>query len=108
MMALSIPGWTLGTVLGIVVGNILPANVVSALGVGLYGMFLAIIIPPARQNRVIAGLVAVSMAASFAMAKLPMLSGISSGMRTIILTVVIAGIAAVLFPIHEEEETHAA
>ena len=108
MMALSIPGWTIGTVLGIVVGNILPANVVSALGVGLYGIFLAIIIPPARKNRVIAGLVAVSMAASFAMAKLPVLSGISSGMRTIILTVVIAGIAAVLFPVHEEEETHAA
>ena len=44
----------------------------------------------------------------FAMAKLLVLSGISSGMRTIILTVVIAGIAAVLFPVHEEEETHAA
>ena len=108
MMVLSIPGWTLGTVLGIVVGNILPIHVVNALGVGLYGMFLAIIITPARKNRVIAGLVAVSMAASFAMAKLPVLSGISSGIRTIILTVVIAGIAAVLFPVSEEDKTHAA
>ncbi|MDO4173638.1 MAG: AzlC family ABC transporter permease [Eubacteriales bacterium] len=106
MMAISIPGWTIGTFVGIAVGNILPVHVTNALGVGLYGMFLAIIIPPARKNRVIAGLVAVSMLASFAMAKLPLVSGISSGMRTIILTVVIAGIAAVLFPVKEEQ--HAA
>ena len=102
MMAVSIPGWTIGTFLGIAVGNILPPNIVSALGVGLYGMFLAIIIPPARRDRVIAGLVTVSMAASLAMAKLPLLSQISSGMRTIILTVLIAGGAAVLFPIKED------
>lgn len=103
MMAISIPCWTLGTFLGVAMGNILPANVVSALGVGLYGMFLAIIIPPARNNRVIAGLVAVSMVASFGMAQLPLLANISSGMRTIILTIVIAGGAAVLFPVKEEE-----
>lgn len=46
-------------------GNILPARVVSALSVALYGMFLAIIIPPARNNRVLAGVVVISMAASF-------------------------------------------
>lgn len=103
MMTISIPGWTIGTFLGVAVGNILPASAVSALSVGLYGMFLAIIIPPARTNRVIAGLVAVSMLSSFAMAKLPLLSSISSGMRTIILTILIAGGAAVLFPVQEEQ-----
>ena len=103
MMAISIPAWTIGTAGGIAVGNILPHHVVSALGVGLYGMFLAIIIPPGRKNKVIAGLVAISMAASLAMSVLPVVSHISSGMRTIILTVVIAGIAAVAFPIKEEE-----
>lgn len=103
MMAISIPAWTIGTAVGIAVGNILPHHVVSALGVGLYGMFLAIIIPPGRKNKVIAGLVAISMAASLAMSVLPVVSHISSGMRTIILTVVIAGIAAVAFPIEEEE-----
>lgn len=102
MMAISIPGWTIGTAIGITVGNVLPTSVVSALSVGLYGMFLAIIIPPARTNRIIAGLVAVSMLASFAMTKLPLLGGISSGMRTIILTILIAGGAAVLFPVQEE------
>ena len=99
MMAISIPAWTIGTAVGIAVGNILPHHVVSALGVGLYGMFLAIIIPPGRKNKVIAGLVAISMVASLAMSVLPVVSHISSGMRTIILTVVIAGIAAVAFPI---------
>ena len=103
MMAISIPAWTIGTAVGIAVGNILPHHVVSALGVGLYGMFLAIIIPPGRKNKVIAGLVAISMAASLAMSVLPVVSHISSGMRTIILTVVIAGIAAVAVPIKEEE-----
>lgn len=102
MMAISIPAWTIGTAVGIAVGNILPHHVVSALGVGLYGMFLAIIIPPGRKNKVIAGLVAISMAASLAMSVLPVVSHISSGMRTIILTVVIAGIAAVAFPVKEE------
>lgn len=103
MMAVSIPGWTIGTFIGIAVGNVLPANVIRALSVGLYGMFLAIIIPPARKNKMIAGLVAVSMAGSLMMAKLPLLNTISSGMRTIILTIVIAGGAAILFPVKEEQ-----
>ena len=67
-------------------------------------MFLAVIIPPARKNRVIAGLVIVSMLASSLFSYLPLLSGISSGMRVIILTVILSGLAAVLFPIKEEPE----
>ncbi|MGN0389683.1 MAG: AzlC family ABC transporter permease [Wujia sp.] len=104
-MSLAIPAWSLGTFLGVVLGNVLPGGVVSALSVALYGMFLAIIIPPARDNKIIAGLVVVSMAASFLFAKLPVVRDISSGMRVIILTVMIAGAAAVLFPIKEEEQT---
>lgn len=107
-MSLAIPAWSLGTFLGVVLGNVLPGGVVSALSVALYGMFLAIIIPPARDNKIIAGLVVVSMAASFLFAKLPVVRDISSGMRVIILTVIIAGAAAVLFPIKEEEQTDAA
>lgn len=104
MMAISIPAWTVGTYLGIAVGDILPVRVMSALSVGLYGMFLAIIIPPARKNKVIAGLVVISMAASFAAQHLPLLMNLSGGMRTILLTVIIAGVAAVLFPVKDEEE----
>ena len=67
-------------------------------------MFLAVIIPPARKNRIIAGLVIVSMLASSLFSYLPLLSGISSGMRVIILTVILSGLAAVLFPIKEDSE----
>lgn len=102
-MSLAIPAWSLGTMLGVIMGSILPTNVVSALSIALYGMFIAIIIPPALENKIIAGLVAISMAASYAFAHIPGLKQISSGMRVIILTVVIAGAAAVLFPIKEEE-----
>ena len=107
MMTVAIPGWSLGTFLGVIMGNILPANIVSALSVGLYGMFLAIIIPPARKNKVIAALVTISMVSSYIFSRLPVISNISSGIRTIILTVVIAGVAAILFPVKEEDE-HAA
>lgn len=103
-MSLAIPAWSFGTFLGVVLGNILPVGVVSALSVALYGMFLAIIIPPARDNKILAGLVVISMAASFFFTKLPIVCNISAGMRVIILTVVIAGIAAILFPINTEEE----
>ena len=87
---------------GVITGNILPASLVSALSVGLYGMFLAIIIPPAKKNKVIAGLIFISMALSLAFAKLPYLSDISSGIRVIILTVAISLAAAVLFPVKED------
>ena len=108
MMTLAIPGWALGTFLGVIMGNILPAAVVSALSVGLYGMFLAIIIPPARKSRILAVRIVISMAASYIFSKLALTSAISPGIRTIILTVIIAGIAAVLFPVKEEESSHAA
>lgn len=103
-MSVAIPGWALGTFLGVVVGNALPPRLVSALSVGLYGMFLAIIVPPAKKDRVVLGLVAVSFIFSFAAKRLPLLAGISAGTRTIILTVVIALAAAVLFPVRDEEE----
>lgn len=97
-IVVAIPGWALGTFFGVIMGNVLPTRVVSALSVGLYGMFLAIIIPPARRNRVIAGVVALGFAASFLVNRLPLFSGVSTGIKTIALTVLIALLAAVLFP----------
>ena len=90
-MSIAIPAWTIGTCLGVVLGNVLPGGVVSALSVALYGMFLAIIIPPARDNKVIRGLVIIAMAASFLFTKIPVIKNVSSGMKVIILTVVISG-----------------
>ena len=98
---ISVSGWCLGTVLGVVAGNILPALVTNALGVAMYGMFLAIIIPPTKENHFLGALVAVSMAASGLFSILPYLRAISSGFRVIILTILIAGIAAVIHPIEE-------
>ena len=103
-MAVAIPGWALGTFFGVVVGNVLPLRLVSALSVGLYGMFLAIIVPPARGNRVVLALVLLSFAASWAAASLPALAAMSSGVKTIVLTVAISLGAAILFPVAEEAE----
>ncbi len=75
---------------------------VSALSVALYGMFLAIIIPPARKNKVVAVLVLLSFALSLAYGYLPFVSTLSSGTRTIILTVVLSAGAALLFPVKDE------
>lgn len=103
-IAVAAPSWAVATALGIVMGNLLPANIVSALSVALYGMFLAIIIPPARENRVIGVLVPVSFAASFLCSTLPVVSGLSGGNRTMILTVLLSALAAVLFPVKGETE----
>ena len=104
-MSVAIPGWAFGTLFGVIMGNVLPARLVSALSVGLYGMFLAIIIPPARKNKIIAALVIISMAASLAFSKISLLANVSDGMKIIILTVVLSLLAAVLFPVKDEEET---
>ena len=103
-MAVAMPGWSVGTMLGIVAGNILPASAVSALSVALYGMFLWIIVPPARATRIVGALVALSFAASFLAAHVAPLSALSAGTRTIILTVVLAGIGAALFPIQDKTD----
>lgn len=103
---LAAPAWATGTALGIIAGNLLPLRAVSALSVALYGMFLAIIIPPARKDKVVAVLVAVSFALSFACNYLPVISNLSEGTRTILLTVLIASAAAILFPRKEQEAEH--
>ena len=100
----AIPGWAIGTALGVTAGSILPARVVSALSVALFGMFLAIIIPPSKKNPVVLGCVCVSFAASWLCSVLPLTSGLSEGTRTILLTILIASAAAALFPVQDEPE----
>ena len=103
-MAVTMPGWAVGTGLGIVMGTILPARLVSALSVALFGMFIAVFIPPAKKDKVILGCVAVSFAAALLFDLVPFLAKISAGTRTIILTVVISAAAAALFPAKEAED----
>ncbi len=101
---IAMPCWAFGTALGTIAGNLLPFRIVSAFSVALYGMFLAIIIPPARKNKVLAVLVALSFVASYAFSVLPMVSALSEGTRTIILTVVLSSAAALLFPVKSEND----
>ncbi len=101
--AISIPAWAIGTALGTVTGNIIPETLVNALGVALYGMFLVVIIPPAKKNRIIAVLIAICFALSYVFNRLSLFSGISSGTKIIILTIIISVAAALFFPVKEEE-----
>ncbi|MHA6252195.1 AzlC family ABC transporter permease [Oceanobacillus sp. CAU 1775] len=101
IMSAAIPGWALGTLFGVISGDILPPRLISALSIALYGMLLAVIIPPAKRDKIVTGLIIVSMALSLIFAVLPVFAGISSGVKIIILTILIAGVAAFLFPIKE-------
>ena len=103
-ISVATPAWALGTALGIVMGNLLPERVVSALSVALYGMFLAIIIPPAKKDRAIALCVVAGFVCSWAAGVLPGLSALSAGSRTILLTVGLSSLAAVFFPVKEEQD----
>ena len=97
--------WTAGTVAGAVATDLLPAPVQSALGVALYGMFVAIVIPPARKNWRIAAVAVIAMAASCLIHYLPALHFISSGFSIIICTLLAAGLGAFLFPVPDKDST---
>lgn len=102
IIAVASPGWVVGTTLGVIMGNALPLRAVSALSVGLYGMFIACIIPEGRKNKIVAGVIIVSFVLSYIFSTLPVFKGISSGIKIMILTVIIATVAAILFPVKEE------
>ncbi len=103
-MMIAVPGWSLGTLCGVLIGSVLPVGLVSALSVSLYGMFISVFIPEAKRNKIVAALIVISFAASFAFMKIPLFDGISSGIKIIILTVLISLAAALIFPIKEEGE----
>ena len=107
-MAISVPAWAAGTSAGILAGGILPSAVVSALSVALYGMFVWVVLPAAKRSRPIGGMVLASCVLSLAATYAPVTSELSGGTRTILLTLLIAGVGAALFPIDaEQEDDHA-
>lgn len=97
-------GWTLGTLLGGVATSLLPEILSDAMGIALYGMFIAIIVPPARENKSVLFAVLLAIAASCAFTYLPVLNRVSSGWSVIIITVAVSAIAAFLFPVEEKED----
>ena len=102
LILLPVIGWTSGTFTGAIATNFLPAEVSAAMGIALYGMFIAIIIPPARDDKKVLITVAMAIAAGFVFAYAPILKNISSGWTTIIITVIVSSIAATFMPIKEE------
>ena len=100
----AIPAWSFGTALGVVAGNIMPISLASAFSVALYGMFIAIIIAPARKDKAVALVVVASFILSSVGAYLPLFAGIAEGTKTMVVTVVVATAAAILLPHSDEEE----
>ena len=97
-------GWTGGTLLGALAGSVLPLSIRTALGVMLYGMFVAIVIPPAKKERAVLAAVVLALCISSLLAWVPAFQGISAGIAIVISTVAAASVCAVLFPIPDEEE----
>ena len=104
LILLPVLGWVGGTLAGAVASTLLPATVISALGVALYGMFIAIVVPPAKEHKEVRTVVLIALALSCAFYYLPVLRQVSSGFMIIICTVAAAAVGAVLFPLKEGEE----
>ena len=104
---LPILGWTGGTTIGALAGSILPQSFQAALGVMLYGMFIAVVVPPAQKEKEILIAVLLALTLSCLFAWVPALQSVSAGISIVICTVAAAALCAALFPIPEEEEAEA-
>ena len=99
---LPILGWTGGTLCGALAGSVLPVSIRDALGVMLYGMFIAIVVPPAKREREILAAVVLALVCSSLFAWLPALQKVSAGISIVLCTLVSACICAAAFPVKEE------
>lgn len=100
-------GWSLGTLLGAVAGNILPPLVTSSLGVAIYGMFIAIVVPEAKKSRPTAICVGIAVLLSCLFYYLPVLRQIPSGFTVIICAGIASALMAALAPIQQEVDEDA-
>lgn len=103
VMSVAIIGWVGGTFVGSALGNVLSTDILNALAIAIYGMFIAVIIPPAKKNKVILLVVILSMVLSGLFEVLPILNMISSGFKIIIVTIIVAAFAAYKFPVKDDE-----
>ena len=100
-------GWIAGTAIGALAGTVLPAGLRIALGIMLYGMFIAIVVPQARQEKPMLVCLVLALVFSCLFTWLPVLSAVSSGLAIVICTVAAAAICAWLFPVKDEGEVAA-
>ena len=96
-------GWSVGTLLGAILGSILPDRLMSALSLAIYGMFVAIVVPEMKKSHPVLIVVALAMLLSCAFHYIPFLSSISSGITITIVAISAAVVGAILFPVDEEK-----
>ena len=96
-------GWTSGTLVGAIATSFMPETLSNALGIALYGMFIAVIVPPAREQKNVLFAVVLAIAASVACRYLPVIRNLSGGWTIILITIVVGVVAAWLFPVEESE-----
>ncbi len=95
-------GWTAGTAMGALISGLLVESVANAMGIALYAMFIAIIIPPAKKSKPIVFAILLAVAVMVAMNAIPVFEVVSEGFRVIIATLISAGTAAALFPVEDD------
>ena len=100
--SLPVLGWTMGTLCGALASSVLPQNIRTALGVMLYGMFIAIVVPPAKQDRSVRIAAVLAMVLSCLFAWVPLLKTVSPGVAIVVCTVAAAAFCAWRFPVGEE------
>ncbi len=105
LISMPIFGWNLGTILGVFISDLLPLTLQNAMGIALYGMFIALIVPPARKERKILVIIIIAVAIMCMFRYISIFSGISSGFRIIISSVVAAAAGAYFFPNKEEAKS---
>lgn len=104
LILLPLLGWTTGTFLGAAAGNVLPETVNAALGLAIYGMFTAIVLPAAKQEKGVLWCSVIAAFLSCAIAYIPCFSNVTQGFSVIFCAVVAAALMAVLFPESEKSE----
>ena len=101
MILIAAVGWITGTALGAAAGELLPAAVSKAMEIVLYGMFIAIIIPPAKKQHSV--LFVIIMAAALSVIFRYALPMVSDGFAIIISAIAASAAAALIFPVRDEE-----
>ena len=105
VIALPVLGWTSGTLLGAIAGNVLPPIISAALGVAIYGMFIAIVVPVAKKEKATALCVLLSIALSCAFRYISFLQNVPSGFVVIICAVASSVIFAIIAPVKADDTT---
>ncbi len=100
-------GWTAGTAVGAFAGNVMPAIVITALSIAIYGMFIAIVVPPARDDRHTLFCVCLSAALSCLFRFVPFLAGVQTGFVVILCSVTAAAVTAAIYPVGERRQDDA-